>query len=57
MLSQYSRALDAAVRVSQYRVTVSRIRSSLTPGPAGSAHSPYFSAIQAARPTGESVSA
>src|SRR5579863_5345420 len=59
MLSQYSRADDAPVPVSQYRVTLSSTWSAVStwlrsPGWSVQAHS--FSVIQAHSPVGESVS-
>ena len=59
MLSQYRRADDAPVPVSQYRVMLSRTWSAVRTSPRSpewsvQAHS--FSAIQAHSPAGESVS-
>jgi hypothetical protein len=59
MLSQYRRAADAPVAVSQYRVMLSSTWSAVrtwlrSPGWSVQAHS--FSTIQAHRPAGESVS-
>ena len=59
MLSQYSRAEDAPVPVSQYKVMLSSTWSAVrawlrSPGWSVQAHS--FSTIQAHSPAGESVS-
>src|SRR5215472_16491152 len=60
MLSQYSRAEDAAVPVSQYKVMLSRIWSALRTWPrwpSWSVQVHSFSAIQAHSPAGESARA
>src|SRR5215469_10478779 len=59
MLSQYNRAEDAPVPVSQYRVMLSSTWSAVRTSPRSpewSVHAHSFSAIQAHRPAGESVS-
>src|SRR5918995_2900660 len=58
-VSQYKRADDAALFVSQYTITLSSIWSRLSAvvgSPSWSVHAQYFSVIHAHWPTGESTS-
>ena len=59
MLSQYSRADDAPVAVTQYSITLSSISSRLSAfsgWPSQSVHDQNFSTIQASCAAGESTS-